>query len=196
MAACGIPLALPPSPARQETVPGAHSICSALARASPAAAALRGSKQRPQPLTQQRAGCSYHLPLLTPALLPPPPPSPLPYSPPSPSLPPLPCRRFLQTEDAIDVSDPNQYPNFPWCRCDKMSSSPWALQYNGPTSLNNLTYLAFALTTTGAVPSSACSSMDVGKVEWNVGECRAHGQGFKVPVIRPEGWIKETLPVG
>lgn len=182
MAACGIPLALPPSPARQETVPGAHLICSALARTSSAAAALRGSKQRLQPLTQQRR---LFLPPSHADPCPPPPPSPLPHSPPSPSLPPLPCRRFLQTEDAIDVSDPNQYPNFPWCRCDKMSSSPWALQYNGPTSLNNLTYLAFALTTTGAVPSSACSSMDVGKVEWNVGECRAHAHAQSSPLSGP-----------
>lgn len=86
----------------------------------------------------------------------------------------LPCRDLLATDDT--PRNFNSYTTFPWCKCERSPArSPIRLKYTSDITFKARKYACFAIyVDTSRFPiSHKCGSMDVHKVEFDIGELPA-----------------------
>ncbi|KAL6752981.1 Pherophorin-domain-containing protein [Haematococcus lacustris] len=74
--------------------------------------------------------------------------------------------------------DWNRYPSFPWCNCDRTTVTPFALRYVGMSIVGSEQFACFDLFL-ASVPfnPSPCYSMDLYKIEFDIGAPRFNSRG-------------------
>ncbi|KAL6761819.1 hypothetical protein V8C86DRAFT_3131301, partial [Haematococcus lacustris] len=73
----------------------------------------------------------------------------------------------------------NRYPSFPWCNCDRTTVTPFALRYVGMSTIGAEQFACFNLSLASVPPNpSPCYSMDLYKIEFDIGAPRFNSRGL------------------
>ncbi|KAJ9506545.1 hypothetical protein QJQ45_019603, partial [Haematococcus lacustris] len=86
------------------------------------------------------------------------------------------CRYPCRTLNQVNW---NRYPSFPWCNCDRTTVTPFALRYVGMSTIGAEQFACFNLFLASVPPNpSPCYSMDLYKIEFDIGAPRFNSRGL------------------
>ncbi|KAJ9505720.1 hypothetical protein QJQ45_006415 [Haematococcus lacustris] len=88
------------------------------------------------------------------------------------------CDSESSDKRTLKQVDWNRYPSFPWCNCDRTTVTPFALRYVGMSIVGSEQFACFDLFL-ASVPfnPSPCYSMDLYKIEFDIGAPRFNSRG-------------------